>query len=124
MRILLADDEVEILHIYSEMLKGSGHAVTSVSNGREVLQWIDEKHDQFDLVIMDLYMPEMDGFQAIQVLREKGYDIPIIVMTGHFPEEEVSDRLKGLNVGISLRKPVLISTLLNAVHGVIGKKHK
>ena len=114
MKILLADDELDILHIYSELLEGNGHHVSAVSNGAEVLERLEQA--DFDMLILDLYMPEMDGFEAIQALRDKGYTVPVIVMTGHYPDEEVNKRLEGLQVFTALRKPVMISTLLNAVN--------
>jgi DNA-binding response OmpR family regulator len=117
-KILLADDEIDILHIYSELLAGNGFEVTSVSNGREVLGLLDKT--EFDMVILDLYMPEMNGFEAIAKLREKGHTLPVIVMTGHFPDEEVHDRLRGLDVQTALRKPVMISTLLHAVNEAVA----
>ena len=114
MRILLADDEVDILFIYSEMLEGNGHDVSAVSNGAEVIRILAEA--EFDMLILDLFMPQIDGFEAIQTLRDQGYTVPVIVMTGHFPDQEVKDRLDGLGVSTALRKPVMISTLLNAVY--------
>jgi CheY-like chemotaxis protein len=113
-KILLADDEKDILLIYSELLAGNGHVVTAASNGNEVIRLLSET--DFDMLILDLYMPQMDGFEAIQALRDKGYAMPVIVMTGHFPDDEVSARLEGLQVCAALRKPVMISTLLNAVN--------
>ena len=114
MRILLADDEEDILFIYSEMLAGNGHNVSAVSNGAEVIRIMAES--DFDMLILDLFMPEMDGFEAIQTLRDQGYTVPVIVMTGHFPDPEVKERLDGMGVSAALRKPVMISTLLNAVN--------
>lgn len=114
MQILLADDELDILYIYTEMLSGNGHQVTAAHNGKEVLRLMAES--EFDMVIMDLFMPEMDGFEAIRILRERGNEVPVIVMTGHFADNEVEERLVGLNVSASLRKPVMISVLLNAVN--------
>ncbi len=113
MKILLADDEEGILLVYSEMLAGNGHKVSAASNGAEVIRLLADT--DFDMFILDLFMPEMDGFEAIQTLRDKGYTVPVIVMTGHFPDDEVAGRLDGLGVFTTLRKPVMISTLLNAV---------
>lgn len=118
MKILLADDERDILRIYSEMLAGNGFDVTSASNGMDVLRLLDDA--EFDMLILDLFMPEMNGFEAISELREKGFTVPVIVMTGHFPDDVVHNRLKGLGVHVCLRKPVMISTLLNAVNEAIG----
>lgn len=117
MKILLADDEKAILRIYSEMLVGNGHDVSAASNGTEVIALLAQA--DFDMLILDLYMPEMDGFEAIQTLRDKGYTVPVIVMTGHFPDTEVSKRLEGAQVFRVLRKPVMISTLLNAVNEAV-----
>jgi len=117
-KVLLADDELDILRIYSEMLAGNGFDVTSASNGKDVLDQLD--HSEFDMLILDLFMPEMNGFEAIAALREKGYTVPVIVMTGHFPDDVVQARLKGLDVHVALRKPVMISTLLNAVNEAVG----
>jgi len=113
-KILLADDEKDILLIYSELLAGNGHTVTAASNGKEVIRLLSEL--DFDMLILDLYMPQMNGFEAIQALRDAGYTMPVIVMTGHFPDDEVAKRLEGLQVSAALRKPVMISTLLNAVN--------
>ncbi|MDP6042693.1 MAG: response regulator, partial [Candidatus Latescibacteria bacterium] len=96
MKVLLADDELDILRIYSEMLAGNGFDVTSASNGKDVLDQLD--HSEFDMLILDLFMPEMNGFEAIAALREKGYTV--IVMTGHFPDDVVQARLKGLDVHV------------------------
>ena len=115
-RILLADDEPEILNLYGEMLRGNGYDVTKAEDGRDVLDRIAEQ--DYDLLVLDLYMPNIDGFDAISRLREGGQDIPIIVMTGHYPDEEVQSRIQGLNVAQFLRKPVMITTLLNAVNCV------
>ena len=56
MKVLLADDELDILRIYSEMLAGNGFDVTSASNGKDVLDQLD--HSEFDMLILDLFMPE------------------------------------------------------------------
>ena len=52
----------------------------------------------------------------VLTLQEKGQDIPVIVMTGHYPDEEITERMQGLSVEEVLRKPVMITTLLNAVN--------
>ncbi|MDA0710077.1 MAG: response regulator [bacterium] len=118
MNILLADDEEGILRIYRELLEGNGHTVSVASKGSEVLRSLEET--EFEMLILDLFMPEMDGFVAIQTLRDRGYKVPVIVMTGHFPDEVVYRRLEGLGVSAILRKPVMISTLLNAVNEALS----
>ena len=77
--------------------------MTSASNGEDVLNLLDNA-------------------EAIATLRERGFSVPVIVMTGHFPDDVVQARLKGLDVHVILRKPVMISTLLNAVNVAIGEQ--
>jgi|SaaInl7_200m_RNA_FD_contig_51_1235773_length_698_multi_6_in_0_out_0_2 CheY-like chemotaxis protein len=118
MRVLLADDEPDIRYLYRQMLEGCGYQVDEAADGREVLELIEG--GTFDLVIMDLYMPNVDGFEAIGLIRAKDSQVPIIVMTGHYPERVVSKRIKGLGVNKVLRKPVMITSLMTAVREVAG----
>lgn len=116
MKILMADDEPEILTLYSEMLEGSGHRVTTAENGCEALNRFAD--DDYDLVLMDLSMPTMDGFECIAEMQKQEQDVPVVVMTGYYPDDFVVDRLRDLNVDVVglLRKPVRITTLLNVVN--------
>ena len=118
MKVLLAEDDLDIRRIYTEMLSGNGFEVFSAVDGEEVLTKVGEQ--AFDLLILDLFMPRVDGFEALGRMREQGQMIPVIVMTGHFPDEVVDERIQGLGVSVILRKPVMISTLLDAVKKAIG----
>jgi CheY-like chemotaxis protein len=117
-KVLLAEDDSDIRRIYTEMLSGNGFEVFSAVDGEDVLTQVGEQ--AFDLLILDLFMPRVDGFEALTRLREQGQMIPVIVMTGHFPETEVDARIQGLGVSTVLRKPVMISTLLDAVKQAVG----
>lgn len=117
MKILLVDDEPEILRLYQELLEGNGHEVTAAQDGGEALQCFDQKH--YDLLVLDLFMPVVDGFAVIKEMKRRGEKIPIIVMTGHFPDDVVAERIQGMKVLEVLRKPVMITTLLNAVNRVV-----
>ena len=118
MKILLADDEREILEIYSAMLRGNGHEVICALDGKEALDLLAE--GVFDLLVLDLFMPNLDGFKTLQTLRRQGQAIPVIVMTGHYPNAVVAERIRGLKVAQVLRKPVTISELLHAVNQVVS----
>ena len=118
MRILLADDEVDILRLYGDMLQGNGHEVVTAVNGREVLEAVGE--GDCDLLVLDLFMPEVDGFKALKELRAMGSKVPVIVMTGHFPDDVVAEGIRDSGVSEVLRKPVMISALLNAVNRVVA----
>ncbi len=119
MKILLADDEPDIVSLYREMLEGNGFEVETAQDGRKTLERIAD--ETFDLIILDLHMPKVSGFEVMEELRSEGRRIPIIVMTGHYPVEEVSERIQGFGVGAVLRKPVMITTLLDAVNAAIGE---
>jgi CheY-like chemotaxis protein len=99
------------------MLEGSGYDVTAALDGQEALDTVTS--DTFDLTILDLNMPRLDGFEVMARMKEADTSVPLIVMTGHFPEEVVEDRLEELSVVEVLRKPVMITTLLNSVKRAI-----
>jgi CheY-like chemotaxis protein len=113
MKILLADDEPTVQRLYRQMLEGNGYDCSAAIDGQEALDMV--MSEDFDLMILDLNMPRLDGCEVMARMKEAGKSIPVIVMTGHFPEEVVEDRLEGLTVVEVLRKPVMITTLLNSV---------
>lgn len=91
-KILVADDEKEILEILRLLLTGEGYEVITAQNGQEVL---DQADDTIDLYILDVNMPVMTGFVAGAELRKK-YDAPIIFLTAYSGE---SDKVMGFSVG-------------------------
>ena len=91
-KILIADDEKEILEILRLLLTGEGYEVVTAQNGKEVL---DKADDAIDLYILDVNMPVMSGFEAGAELR-KQYDAPIIFLTAYSGE---MDKIKGFSIG-------------------------
>ncbi|MCT2536500.1 response regulator transcription factor [Aquibacillus koreensis] len=92
-KILIADDEEQMLLLLSSYLESSGFAITTAGNGKEVL---DLYHQQvFDLVVLDIMMPEVDGFTVCKKIREKS-NVPIIMLTA---KSEELDRIHGLKIG-------------------------
>lgn len=80
-RILLVDDEAAIRLTLSTMLKRAGYDVTSAENGFEAVERLEQQ--MFDLMLVDLKMPGMDGMQVVAAARERQADLAIIVLTGH-----------------------------------------
>jgi two-component system sensor histidine kinase/response regulator len=83
LRILLAEDNPMNQEVATAMLLSRGHVVDVVSNGREAVAAVER--DTYDVVLMDVQMPEMDGFEATQAIRAmpRARDLPIIALTAH-----------------------------------------
>lgn len=101
--ILLAEDSEEIQMYISRLLRKAGITVTTASNGQEALDHALEK--PFDLILMDMQMPIMDGLTATKMLREKGFSIPIVALSADTGESNVE---KSLSSGCNehLEKPI------------------
>jgi len=115
--ILVAEDNAVNQKLIDMMLKKVGCTVTLAENGREAVDIFTDAPDDFDLVFMDIQMPEMDGFEALKILRQEGHTgIPIVAMTAHAMKEHRDECLAaGMNAYLSkpIRKPEL--------HGILGQ---
>ena len=110
LNILLAEDNAVNRVLAQKLLQKQGHIVTSVNNGREALRlWEQNQSGQFDIILMDVQMPEMDGLQATTLIRERervtGTHIPIIAVTAHAMK---GDRERCLAAGMDayITKPI------------------
>lgn len=115
--ILLIDDEKLILMTLKRLLTKEGYKVTTAQSGAIALMRIEES--DFDLIISDIKMPEMDGVEAVKEIRgylaQKGKrPIPEIFITAYAKEEIYQDALK-LNVAAYIEKPFDIKALLQAI---------
>ena len=102
LRVLLAEDAFVNQQVALAVLRAEGHAVTIANNGREALE--EWRRGEFDVVLMDIQMPEMDGFETTLAIRESeqasgvSTPIPIVAMTAAATE---TDRMRCLNVGMN-----------------------
>ena len=78
-RILIAEDDRELRQLFSHVLAKHGYSVVGVSNGREALEEIEAGY--FDLIISDIMMPEMDGYEFVRTLRAAGNTTPVLMIT-------------------------------------------
>ena len=79
LKILIAEDDSELRRLFSHVLTKSGYAVKGVDNGQEALDALNA--DFYDLVISDVMMPVMDGYELVRALRESGSSIPVLMIT-------------------------------------------
>jgi CheY-like chemotaxis protein/HPt (histidine-containing phosphotransfer) domain-containing protein len=112
-RILLAEDGIDNQHLISNYLRRSGAKVVIAENGRLAVSRALED-DGFDLILMDMQMPEMDGYAATRELRRVGYRRPIVALTAHAMAE---DRAKCIAAGCDdyLTKPIDRTLLVTAL---------
>lgn len=119
LRILLAEDNVVNQRLAIRVLEKRGYDVIVAHNGREALALLEK--EAFDLVLMDVQLPEIDGFEATAILRKKeektGAHIPIIALTAHVMKE---DQARCLRVGMDeyLSKPISADALFEAIERV------
>jgi CheY-like chemotaxis protein/HPt (histidine-containing phosphotransfer) domain-containing protein len=121
LRVLLAEDNTINQKLALRLLQRRGHQVTVATDGREVLQALDQA--RFDLILMDVQMPNMSGFECARAIRQveklSGTHIPIIAMTAH---AMAGDRERCLEAGMDdyLSKPITPRALFDAIDRVRG----
>jgi signal transduction histidine kinase/DNA-binding response OmpR family regulator len=122
LRVLLAEDNPINQRVALHFLQKQNYTTTVVNNGREALTAL--AREQYDLVLMDIQMPELDGFEATRIIRAaetaSGVHLPIIAMTAHAMK---GDRERCLEAGMDdyVTKPIQSQDLLRAIQNVIGQ---
>jgi len=101
--VLVVDDEEAMLEVFTETLQRLGVDVVGESDPRKAAEHV-RGGDRFDVAVLDLRMPHVDGFALLEQLRAKQPDLPVIVVTG-YPSAESAKRCRDLGVMLYLRKP-------------------
>jgi DNA-binding response OmpR family regulator len=111
-RILIVEDEQRIASFVSKGLRSDGHVTTNVADGREGLD--HALSGDFDLVVLDIGLPGMDGFDLLEQLRSQGSNVPVIVLTAR---DSVGDTVSALEGGADdyMPKPFRFAELLARV---------
>ncbi len=109
MRVLFAEDERDLNKIVTKKLVLEGYGVDSCFDGQEALYYIT--NTEYDVIILDIMMPKLDGFEVLSKARAEGIDTPIIFLTA---KDAISDRVKGLDMGANdyLVKPFSLEELM------------
>jgi CheY-like chemotaxis protein len=117
-RILLADDAPDNRFLVGKILTNNGAFVETANTGLEAFR--QALAGNFDIILMDIQMPEMDGCEATIALRDAGFTKPIIALTAHaMPEERARTREAGCNE--HLTKPLNQPELLEVVRKYVGR---
>ena len=120
-RILLVEDEAGVALVVSDLLRAEGHAVETASDGKSGLRQATES--KFDLLILDVMMPGLNGFELCHAVRERGFDGAILMLTA---KGQIPDRVQGLRTGADdyLVKPFDPDELLARVAALLRRVHK
>ncbi|MCD7768704.1 MAG: response regulator transcription factor [Oscillospiraceae bacterium] len=116
--ILIAEDDRELRQLFSHVLEKNGYTVTGVSNGLEALEATDKTY--FDLIITDIMMPEMDGYELVRLLRESGSTVPFLMITA---KNEFDDMRQGFQAGTDdyMTKPVNVNEMVLRVGALLRR---
>lgn len=119
-RILIVEDEVQLARLMELELDHEGYAVKVSHNGREALELL--KEEEFDLVLLDIMLPEMDGIEVCDRLR-KFSDIPVIMVTA---KDAVPEKVEALDTGADdyITKPFAIEELLARIRALLRRKER
>jgi CheY-like chemotaxis protein len=116
-KLLIVDDDHNLLSYLSEELIDAGFEVRSLDNGADAIVLVTE--EKFDLILLDMLMPGLDGIQVVKVLRRIAPQIPIIGMTGYVGRGYMSQAAE-LKLQI-LNKPVVFTELIKTIKQAVQK---
>jgi DNA-binding response OmpR family regulator len=117
-KILVVDDDVYIRELVSTLLKNEGFAICEASDGREALKRLGE--EKIDLCVLDIMMPNMDGFEFCKTARKYYENLPILMLTA---KGEISQKVKGFGIGCDdyLVKPFEGAELIVRVRALLKR---
>ncbi|SCP94838.1 response regulator transcription factor [Anaerobium acetethylicum] len=117
-RVIVAEDDTEIRQLYAKVLRRNGYDVTEANDGQDALDILDTT--QPDLIIADLMMPRIDGYELITSLRNSGYKIPILIITA---KDSFMDLEQGFLSGADdyMVKPVNINEMVLRVQALLRR---
>ena len=121
MRILLVEDEENIRDVVKLNLELEDYEVVATGNGREAIKLFHEQH--FDLLLLDVMLPDVNGFQICEQVRLTNMEVPVIFLTA---KETASDRITGLKMGADdyLTKPFNLEELLLRIQNLLKRTAK
>lgn len=119
-KLLIVDDDLAVLEVLEELLEILGHEVISANNGRIALELLEEQ--QFHLVLTDLRMPDVEGWEIARQAKAKDPELPVILLSGWVPQSEVlNHHLTERCIDIFLPKPIDSEELFKSVGKLLRK---
>ena len=119
MKILIVEDEVKVVDFIKKGLIEEGFEVDAAYNGIEALQFLNK--NKYDVVILDIMLPEMDGNEVLKTMRERGDETPVIMLTA---KDELEDKVKSFKIGCDdyITKPFSFEELLLRIKAILRRK--
>lgn len=118
LKILIAEDDRELRQLFIHVLNRNGYTVTGVSNGQEALDAMDT--DFYDMIISDIMMPVMDGYELVRQLREVGNTTPVLMITA---KDAFDDMRLGFQSGVDdyMVKPINVNEMVLRVQALLRR---
>ena len=115
----MVDDEQEVAEVVADILGASGHTAVVVGAGQAAIERVAA--ERFDLVLTDLAMPGMTGWQVARAVKEKAPEVRVVLMSG-FGVEVAPDELRSNSVDLVLAKPLQIRDVMSAVSAILRER--
>jgi len=117
-KILIAEDDRELRQLFEHVLQKNNYIVTGVTNGQEALAALEESY--YDLIISDIMMPVMDGYELVRSLREAGHHVPVLMITA---KTAFDDMRQGFLSGTDdyMVKPVNVNEMVLRVSALLRR---
>jgi len=112
LQILVVDDEPIILNLFTNSLKGNEYQVSATTSAQEALELINKVH--FDLIFLDLMMPEMNGSELFRRIREIDKLVPVAIITG-YPDSDLMNKVMEQGPFLVLKKPFTVDEIFKTV---------
>jgi DNA-binding response OmpR family regulator len=120
--VLIVDDERNIRILLKDLLVREGFIVLEAQDGRQALELFNEKIQELDLILLDVMLPELDGWTVCREIRKQS-SVPIVMLTAR---GEDFDEVHGLEIGADdyVKKPIKLSTLVARIHALLRRTEK
>ena len=118
-RVLLVDDETVFVESLTKVLSKRGMSLQSAQNGQIALELLT--NDEYDVIVLDLRMPVMDGLATLKAIRDRDALTPVLLLTGHIDMKQVSEALRQGAAEVLL-KPCPVDTLVSAIENAYERK--